>query len=80
MRLPIKPVSQVRILPGAPLDQRKCNLMQDFVRLGSGVAPNDLAHGGSVIDYISGTEAKSPQLLPREARQAVYAAIDAFCP
>lgn len=40
----------------------------------------DLANGGSVNDYIAGTERKSPQLLPSEARQVVYDAIDAYCP
>jgi len=40
----------------------------------------DLAAGGSVQPYIDGTERKSPQLLPAEARQAVEDAIQAYCP
>jgi hypothetical protein len=40
----------------------------------------DLANGGSVQPYIDGTERKSPQLLPQEARQVVEDAIAAYCP
>jgi hypothetical protein len=40
----------------------------------------DLAAGGSVNDYVTGTERKSPQLLPQEAAQAVHDAIESYCP
>jgi hypothetical protein len=40
----------------------------------------DLAAGRSVQPYIDGTERKSSQLLPAEARQAVEDAIQAYCP
>jgi Protein of unknown function (DUF732) len=40
----------------------------------------DLANGGSVQPYIDGTERKSPQLLPQEARQVVEDAIESYCP
>jgi hypothetical protein len=40
----------------------------------------DLANGGSVNDYITGTEAKSPQLTPQEAAQVVRDAVQAYCP
>jgi hypothetical protein len=40
----------------------------------------DLANGGSVNDYITGTMRKSPQLTPQEAAQVVRDAIDAYCP
>lgn len=40
----------------------------------------DLAHGESVQPYIDGTLKKSPQLLPQEAAQVVYDAIQSYCP
>jgi Protein of unknown function (DUF732) len=40
----------------------------------------DLANGGSVQPYIDGTERKSPQLLPQEARQVVEDAVESYCP
>jgi len=40
----------------------------------------DLANGGNVNDYITGTKRKSPQLLPWEAKRVVFDAIDAYCP
>ena len=40
----------------------------------------DLAAGGSVNDYVTGTERKSPQLLPQEAAHAVHDAIESYCP
>jgi hypothetical protein len=40
----------------------------------------DLANGKSIQPYIDGTQRRSPQLLPQEARQVVEDAIAAYCP
>jgi Protein of unknown function (DUF732) len=40
----------------------------------------DLAHGGAIQPYITGTLAKSPSLAPWQAAQVVHQAIDAYCP
>jgi hypothetical protein len=45
----LKPVSQVRILPGAPSEQRRCNLAQDLHNRGRGVAPNRLESAMTAI-------------------------------
>jgi hypothetical protein len=40
----------------------------------------DLADGGSIQSYITGTLQKSPTLAPWQAAQAVHQAIRAYCP
>jgi hypothetical protein len=40
----------------------------------------DLAHGGAIQPYITGTLAKSPSLAPWQAAQVVHQAIEAYCP
>jgi Protein of unknown function (DUF732) len=40
----------------------------------------DLAAGRPIDGHVTGTERKSPQLMPQEARQVVQDAIEAYCP
>jgi len=41
---------------------------------------NDLANGGSLQPYITGTLQKSPTLAPWQAAQVIHQAIQAYCP
>lgn len=91
IRLP--PINQVQVPPPAAppdaLDRFANSLAQQGMHFNQSPATEaseaesmcrELANGGSVQSWITATERKSTNMPPGGAREAVYAAIDAYCP